>query len=74
MRQMPGSRQHQSTILRISGPEVFRKKDALTNIAKFTGKNLCMFSCEFCEISKSTFSYRTPPGTPESWKKINGKK
>ena len=22
-----------------------------------------MFSCEFCEISKSTFSYRTPPMT-----------
>ena len=20
-----------------------------------------MFSCEFCEISKDTFSYRTPP-------------
>ena len=20
-----------------------------------------MFSCEFCEISKNTFSYRTPP-------------
>ena len=41
MRQMPGSKQHQSTILRISGPEVFCKQDVLTNIAKFTGKNLC---------------------------------
>ena len=39
------------------------------NFAK-TGRHLCqrlflmklqVFSCEFCKISKSTFSYRTPP-------------
>ena len=57
-----------------SRPEVFCKKDVLRNFTKFTGKNLYqsffinkvadlrpqMFSCEFCEISKNTFSYRTP--------------
>ena len=53
-------------------PEVFCKKSVLRNFAKFTGKHLCqslyfkiealaqVFSCEFCEISKNTFSYRTP--------------
>ena len=48
-------------------------KGVLRYFAKFTGK-LCnkvaglkkktlaqMFSCEFCEISKNTFFYRTPP-------------
>ena len=55
------------------------KKDVLRNFARFTGKHLyqslqaCnvikketlarVFSCEFCEISKSTFFYRTPPVT-----------
>ena len=47
----------------------------LRNFTKFTGKQLCqvsnfikketltqVFSCEFREISKSTFSYRTPVG------------
>ena len=29
----------------------FIKKETLTQV----------FSCEFCEISKNTFSYRTPP-------------
>ena len=29
-----------------------------------------VFSCEFCEISKNTFSYRTPPGTASDVKKI----
>ena len=53
------------------------KKDVLRNFAKFTGKHLCqsvffkkvakkenlaqVFSCEFCEVFKNTFSYRTPP-------------
>ena len=53
-------------------PEVFCNKGALRNFAKFTGKHLCqslffykvaglqVFSYEFCEISKNTFSYRTP--------------
>ena len=69
---------------RSSRPEVFYKKGALRNLAKFTGKHLCQrlffnkvgrlrpttllkkslwhrcFSCEFCEISKNTFFYRTP--------------
>ena len=51
---------------------MFCKKGVLRNFAKFTGKHLRpvtfkkgtptqVFSCEFCEISKSTFSYRTPP-------------
>ena len=34
---------------RTSLPEVFCKKGVF------------VFSCEFCEICKSTFSYRTPP-------------
>ena len=58
-----------------SHPEVFCKKGVLRNFAKFTGKHLCqslffknffkketlaqVFSCEFCKISKNTFSYRT---------------
>ena len=62
---------------RSSRPEVFCKKSALRNFAKFTGKRLCqslfcrpqaeketlaqVLSCEFCEISKNTFSYRTTP-------------
>ena len=49
--------------------EMLCKKGALRNFAKFTGKHLCqslqkkeketlgqMFSCEFCEISKNSFS------------------
>ena len=41
-----------------------------------------MFSCEFCEISKNTFSYRTPPvaasgltmkASKKSFKKQNSK-
>ena len=54
---------------------VFCKKGVLRNFAKFTGRHLCqsllikketlaqMFSYEFYEISKNTFSYRTPPVT-----------
>ena len=57
--------------------EVFCKKGVLKNFTKFTGKHLCWslffknlfflkkrlreFSCEFCEIFKNTFFYRTPP-------------
>ena len=52
------------------------KKGVLENLAKFTGKQLCeslffnkvaggtlaqLFSCEFCQIFKNTFFYRTPP-------------
>ena len=55
--------------------DVFCKKCVLTNFTKFTGKHLCqspffnrllketlaqVLSCEFCEISKSTFFHRTP--------------
>ena len=46
------------------------KKHVLRNFTKFTGKQrssvaqTCsvkkVFSCEFCEISKNTFFYRTP--------------
>ena len=47
---------------RSSHPEVFCKKGVLRNFAKFTGKHLRrVFSCEFWEISKNTFSYRTSP-------------
>ena len=50
------------------------KKGFLRNVVKFTGKHLCqsifikketmaqVFSYEFCEISKNTFSYKTPLG------------
>ena len=56
-------------------PEVFCKKVVLKNFAKFTGKRLCqslffnkvkkeslvqVFACEFCEIFKNNFFYRTP--------------
>ena len=33
-----------------------------------------MFSCEFCEISKNTFSYRTPPVAASVNRHINGGK
>ena len=58
---------------RIRRPDVFCKKGVFSNFSKFTGKNLCqslyfnkvaglqVLSCEICEISKNTFSYRTPP-------------
>ena len=54
---------------------VFCKKGVLRNFTKFIGKHLCqslffnkvagprpteVFSCEFCEISRNTFSHRTP--------------
>ena len=53
---------------RSSRPELFCKKGVLKNFGKFTGKLLyqslftlaLVFSCEFCEISKNSFSYRTP--------------
>ena len=57
-----------STAYRRSHQRCSRKKSALKNITKFTGKHLCirpatllkkrlwhMFSCEFCEIFKNTF-------------------
>ena len=60
---------------RSSLPEMFCKKCVLRNFTKFTGKHLPqslffnkvaglrreLFSCEFCEISKNTFTCRTPP-------------
>ena len=52
------------TQFRSSRLEVFCIKGVLSNFAKFTGKHLYLyhlFSCEFCEISKNTFFYRTPP-------------
>ena len=63
-----------SICFRSSRPGVFCEKGVLRNFAKFTGKHLCqrlffnkvagrglVFSCEFCEISKNNFFYRTPP-------------
>ena len=59
--------------VRNSVPEVFCKKRVLKHVSKFTGKHLCQsllikketlaqeFSCEFREIFKNTFFYRTPP-------------
>ena len=48
--------------------EVFCKIGVLKNFANFTGKHLCwslllikLFSCEFFELFKSIFFYRTPP-------------
>ena len=58
---------------RHSRPEVFCKKGVLRNFAQFIGlrSQACnfikietlaqVFFSEFCEISKNTFSYRTPP-------------
>ena len=52
-------------------PELLCRKGVLRDFAKFTGKHLCqsllvetiaqVLFCEFCEISKKTFSYRTVP-------------
>ena len=36
----------------------FIKKETLVQV----------FSCEFCEVSKNTFSYRTPPLTASAWR------
>ena len=60
------------------------KKGVLGNFTKLTGKHLCeslffkketqaqMLSCEFCEISKNTFLYRTPPvAASEGYKVTN---
>ena len=59
---------------RTNRAEVFCNKGVLGNFAKFTGKPEALrpatlskktlaqvFSCEFFEISKKTFSYRTSP-------------
>ena len=51
---------------------MFYKNGVLRNFSKFAGKHLVynfikketlaqVFSCEFFEISKNTFLYRTPP-------------
>ena len=50
-------------------PEVFCKNSVVRNVAKFTGKQLYqslslmtkVSFCEFREILKNTFSYRTSP-------------
>ena len=55
-------------IFRSSCPEVFCKEGVLKNFAKIHRKTPVpetmaqVFSCEFCEISKNTFFYRTPSG------------
>ena len=59
------------TVIQKQPPDLFYKKGVLKNFAKFTGTHLCLslflvkplkketlaqvFSCEFCEIFKSTF-------------------
>ena len=66
------------TSFRSSRPEVFCKKGVLRIFTRFTGKHLKLqpsglyfvkkealaqvFSCEFCQISQSTFLHRTPGG------------
>ena len=60
---------HIKTNFRSSRQEMFCKKDLLRNFATFTAKHLFLckdtlaqvLSCEFCGISKSTFSSTTPP-------------
>ena len=42
----------------------FIKKETLTQV----------FSCEFCEISKNTFSYRTPLAAASEMKSLQGSK
>ena len=46
---------------RSSQPKVFYKKE--TQACNFIKNETLaqVFSCEFCQISKNTFSYRTPP-------------
>ena len=70
---------------RISHSKVFCKKVALKNLAKFTGKNLCLqacnfikkelltqvFFCKFCEIFKNTFFHRTPLVVASAFKRKN---
>ena len=57
---------------------MFCKKGVFKNFTKFTGKHLCQslffnkslylkrdaVTGKFCEISKNTFSHRTPPVAP----------
>ena len=61
---------------RSSCPELFRKKGVLKNFTKFPRKHChrCqtlaqVFSCEFCEIFKNTYFYRTPLVTASALKK-----
>ena len=65
-------KEKRSEVFRYSRLEVFCYKDVLRNFLKLTGNHLCqgpffnkvagpstiaqVFSCEFCKISKSTFS------------------
>ena len=45
-----------------SHPEMLCKKGFLRNFPNFKKETLTqVFSCEFCEICKNTFSYRTLP-------------
>ena len=42
-------------------PDLFFNKVAVCNFIKKETLAQVLFSCEFCDISKNTFSYRTPP-------------
>ena len=58
------SRWHKQ-MFRRSRPEVFCKKVFL-EISQISQENTCarlaqLFSCEFCDMLKNNFSYRTPP-------------
>ena len=60
--------------LQVSGLQLYQKRD------NFIKKEILaqVFSCEFCEISKNIFFYRTPPvaasrvskNSPEIWEEI----
>ena len=73
---MNRQKKKKSTSTRSSRPELFCKKGILRNFEKFTGSTCARASffnkvagfgqnfkeiCKFCEISKKSFSYRTPP-------------
>ena len=75
------------SIFQKQSPEMLCEKGVLRNFAKFTGKHLCqsfffnkvaalssraqVFCCEFFEISKETFSERTPlMATSDFWRSI----
>ena len=54
LKSIPIRTSQESVSLRSSHQRCSMKKAVLKNLTKFTGK------CEFCEISKNTFTYRTP--------------
>ena len=58
---MTSSKKKKKRKYRVSRPEMFCEKGVLRNFAKFTGKHLCQNLFFNKVVSKTTFSYRTPP-------------